>query len=111
MLMGRKWCLSLCGTGGGIVTLQMRTISVALFVMVLTVCGINLQTVDTNSARGVVQRWTEVRKMNTRERERLLRMIGYLEGLMIATDQDAIANGLETVVNELDSLLEGEKDA
>lgn len=32
--------------------------------------------------------------MNTSERERLLRMIGYLEGLMAATDQDAIANGL-----------------
>lgn len=49
--------------------------------------------------------------MNTRERERMLRMIGYLEGLMIATDQDAIANGLEIVVNELDSLLEGAEDA
>lgn len=48
--------------------------------------------------------------MNTRERERLLRMIGYLEGLMIATDQDAIANGLEIVVNELDSLLERAED-
>lgn len=48
--------------------------------------------------------------MTTKERERLLRMIGYLEGLMIATDQDTIANGLEFVVNELDSLLEGAED-
>lgn len=48
--------------------------------------------------------------MTTKERERLLRMIGYLEGLMIATDQDAIANGLGIVVNELDSLLEGSED-
>lgn len=49
--------------------------------------------------------------MTTKERERLLRMIGYLEGLMIATDQDAIENGLETVVNVLESLLEGAEDA
>lgn len=49
--------------------------------------------------------------MTTKESERLLRMIGYLEGLMIATNQDAIANGLENVVNELDGLLEGAEDA
>lgn len=48
--------------------------------------------------------------MTTKERERLLRMIGYLEGLMIATDQDAIANGLEIVENELESLLGGAED-
>lgn len=48
--------------------------------------------------------------MTSRERERLLRMIGYLEGLMIATNQDAIANGLEIVANELESLLEGAED-
>lgn len=49
--------------------------------------------------------------MTIKERERLLRMIGYLEGLMIATDQDAIAVGLENVVSELDSLLKGAEDA
>lgn len=48
--------------------------------------------------------------MTTKERERLLRMIGYLEGLMIATNQDAIVNGLEIVANELESLLEGAED-
>lgn len=48
--------------------------------------------------------------MTAKERERMLRMIGYLEVLMIATDQDAIANGLERVVNELESLLEGAED-
>lgn len=48
--------------------------------------------------------------MTTKERERLLRMIGYLEGLMIATNQDAIENGLEIVANELESLLEGSED-
>lgn len=39
-----------------------------------------------------------------------MRLIGYLEGLMIATNQDAISNGLEIVANELDSLLEGAED-
>ena len=49
--------------------------------------------------------------MNTKERERLLRIVGYLEGLMIATDQDAIAAGLDDVINKLDSLLEDVEDA
>lgn len=49
--------------------------------------------------------------MTIKERERLLRMIGYLEGLMIATDQDAIAAGLDDVINKLDSLLEDAEDA
>ena len=48
--------------------------------------------------------------MTTKERERLLRMIGYIEGLVVATDQDAIANGLEIVANELERLLEGAED-
>lgn len=49
--------------------------------------------------------------MTTKERERLLRIVGYLEGLMIATDQDAIAAGLDDVINKLDNLLEDAEDA